>query len=124
VVLFSRCVRHAARRPRLWARCQSVFSKARRPSSNPIRGAAPGRFSGVVSDQIRLVVNSVSDSRRQLTAVNPRWRMSTKPARLHLQMTRPSMTVRESCIPVMQFPETRSRCWISFAFPDTFAGSW
>src|SRR6266850_3676514 len=41
----------------------------------------------------------------QFAAVNPPLRMSAKTARLHLEITRPSITVRESCIPVMQFPE-------------------
>src|SRR3984893_776988 len=41
----------------------------------------------------------------QFAAVNPPLRMSAKTARLHLETTRPSMTVSESRIPVMQFSE-------------------
>jgi hypothetical protein len=43
----------------------------------------------------------------QFAAVNPPLRMSAKTSRLHFEMTRPSMTMSESCIPVMQVPEER-----------------
>src|SRR5215469_10157900 len=40
----------------------------------------------------------------QFAAVNPPLRMSANTARLHFEMTRPSMTVSESCKRVIQFP--------------------
>src|SRR6516165_1740601 len=44
----------------------------------------------------------------QFAAVNPPLRMSAKTARFHLEITRPSMTMSESCNPVIQVPaETR-----------------
>src|SRR5882762_8723624 len=55
---------------------------------------------------LRIVsVNASQIEQVQFAAVNPPLRMSAKTARLHLEMTRPSITVSESCIPVMQFPE-------------------
>src|SRR5437763_14085457 len=40
----------------------------------------------------------------QFAAVNPPARMSANIPRLHFEMTRPSMTVSESCKPAIQFP--------------------
>src|SRR5437764_7559737 len=40
----------------------------------------------------------------QFAAVNPPLRISANTARLHFETTRPSMTVSESCKPVIQFP--------------------
>jgi hypothetical protein len=41
----------------------------------------------------------------QFAAVNPPARMSANTARLHFEMTSPSMTMSESCIAVMVVPE-------------------
>jgi hypothetical protein len=52
----------------------------------------------------------------QFAAVNPPARMSANIERLHFEMTRPSMTVSESCRPVMptiqRNPENTNRAGI------------
>src|ERR1700730_10945132 len=55
---------------------------------------------------LRIVSANTSQTEQvQLAAVNPPLRLPAQTARLHWQTTSPSMTVSESCIPLMQFSE-------------------